>query len=68
MVFFIECNDLVLTGILLFRRCGKDAMEEENDTADGGLEDNCKVGFTERLKTFFFVSLPHIILFNLFVF
>ena len=46
MVFFIECNDLVLTGILLFRLCGKDHMEEENDTADGGLENNDKLGFT----------------------
>ena len=38
MVFFIEYNDLVLTGILLFRLCGNDDMEDENDTADGGLQ------------------------------
>ena len=47
--FFIECTDLVRTGILLLCLRGKDEMEEENDTAEGGLK---KMRFYSNFSSF----------------
>ena len=62
--FFIECTDLVRTGILLLCLRGKDEMEEENDTAEGGLKKD-EVLF-QLLFLPPFVCLPYFALFDLF--